>query len=165
MEVNIDGNKNYNIQFKDDHLVIDEEKIFLDHVVLPDGQSHIIYKGKSYLVTIEHFDKNQKTLQVRVGNQHHTVKLKTSLDQLLEKMGIAEESSAKVNILKAPMPGLIIDVMVKEGSKVQKDDPLLILEAMKMENVIKSPGNGQVASIKVGKGESVEKNQVLVTFS
>jgi biotin carboxyl carrier protein len=66
--------------------------------------------------------------------------------------------------IKAPMPGLIFDIKVKEGDEVKKGDAVLILEAMKMENILKSPGDGTVKSIKIKKGQSVEKNQVLIQF-
>jgi biotin carboxyl carrier protein len=62
------------------------------------------------------------------------------------------------------MPGLIIDLRVKEGDQVKAGDPLLILEAMKMENIIKASGDSIVKSLKVKKGETVEKNQVLIEF-
>jgi biotin carboxyl carrier protein len=62
------------------------------------------------------------------------------------------------------MPGLIIDLKVKDGDQVKAGDPLLILEAMKMENIIKSPGDATVKSVKVRMGEGVEKNQVLIEF-
>jgi biotin carboxyl carrier protein len=79
-------------------------------------------------------------------------------------MGMNNGSSGKVNNIKAPMPGLIIDLKVKVGDEVKQNDPLLILEAMKMENIIKSPGDGMVKNVKVKKGESVEKGQVLIEF-
>jgi len=69
-----------------------------------------------------------------------------------------------VNSIKAPMPGLIIDLKVKEGDVVKLNDPLIVLEAMKMENIIKSPGEGTVKVVKVRKGQSVEKSQVLIEF-
>jgi biotin carboxyl carrier protein len=62
------------------------------------------------------------------------------------------------------MPGLIIELKVKNGDVVKPGDTLLILEAMKMENIIKSPGEGVVKTVKIKKGESVEKNQVLIEF-
>jgi biotin carboxyl carrier protein len=62
------------------------------------------------------------------------------------------------------MPGLIVDIKVEAGQEVKKGDPILILEAMKMENIIKSPGDGVVKAIKVNPRDNVEKNQVLIQF-
>ena len=60
------------------------------------------------------------------------------------------------------MPGLIIDILVKEGQAIQKGDQLLILEAMKMENVIKAEGEGIVKSILTEKSKAVDKGQVII---
>jgi biotin carboxyl carrier protein len=90
--------------------------------------------------------------------------MQDKFDLLLEKMGMNASASGKVNNIKAPMPGLIIDLRVKDGDLVKAGDPLLILEAMKMENIIKSPGEGVVKSVKVKKGAGVEKGQVLIEF-
>ena len=83
---------------------------------------------------------------------------------VFEKMGMKNGATGKVNNIKAPMPGLIIDLRVKEGDKVMPGDALLILEAMKMENMIKASAESIVKSVKVKKGDSVEKNQVLIEF-
>ncbi|MCL4121821.1 UNVERIFIED_CONTAM: hypothetical protein GTU68_029708 [Idotea baltica] len=62
------------------------------------------------------------------------------------------------------MPGLIHSISIQEGESVKKGDPILILEAMKMENIIKSPGEGIVNKIHVSPQSSVEKNELLITF-
>jgi biotin carboxyl carrier protein len=62
------------------------------------------------------------------------------------------------------MPGLILEIRVKEGDAVSEDSPLLILEAMKMENVITSPREGVIKSISVKVGETVDKKQLLISF-
>jgi biotin carboxyl carrier protein len=72
--------------------------------------------------------------------------------------------AAKVKEVKAPMPGLVLDIRVVPGQMVQKGDVLLILEAMKMENAIKSATDGVVKQVKAIKGQSVEKNQLMIVF-
>jgi biotin carboxyl carrier protein len=62
------------------------------------------------------------------------------------------------------MPGLVINIVVSEGDAVEKDSPLLILEAMKMENVIKSAAPGIVKRVLATKGVAVEKGSVLIEF-
>jgi biotin carboxyl carrier protein len=67
-------------------------------------------------------------------------------------------------VLKAPMPGLVVRVQVQPGEKVATGDPLVVLEAMKMENELKAGAAGVVKSVRVAPGEAVEKGQVLVEF-
>jgi biotin carboxyl carrier protein len=109
-------------------------------------------------------DLAAKRFTIKINGRHYPVVLKDKFDILLEQMGMNTNAVAKVNHVKAPMPGLIIDLKVKDGDVVKAGDPLLILEAMKMENVIKSPGDATVKSVKVRMGEGVEKNQVLIEF-
>jgi Acetyl/propionyl-CoA carboxylase, alpha subunit len=100
-----------------------------------------------------------------VNGRHYPVILKDKFDVLLEKMGMNSNAGAKVNHVRAPMPGLIISLKVKNGDEVKTGDTLLILEAMKMENIIKAPGDAIVKSVKVSMGQGVEKNQVLIEFN
>ena len=94
----------------------------------------------------------------------YEVKAKDDFDILLDKMGLANLTQTKVNNVKAPMPGLELEIMAEPGQEVEKGTPLLILEAMKMENVLKSPAEGVIKKIEVVKGQAVEKNFVLLTF-
>ncbi|MTI30260.1 acetyl-CoA carboxylase biotin carboxyl carrier protein subunit, partial [Xanthovirga aplysinae] len=125
---------------------------------------HIIKDNKSYKAELVNADKNTKSFLFKINGEQIEVNVKDRFDLLLEKLGMNEAAGSKVHELKAPMPGLILDILVKEGEELQKGDPILILEAMKMENIIKSPGNVEIKSIKAKKGESVEKNQLLVEF-
>ena len=84
------------------------------------------------------------------------------MDELLHELGMDAIASTKVNDLKAPMPGLVLDILVKEGEKINKGDTLIVLEAMKMENSLKAIADATVKKISVKKGNTVEKNQVLV---
>jgi biotin carboxyl carrier protein len=67
-----------------------------------------------------------------------------------------------VGDLKAPMPGLVVDIPVKEGDTVSKGDTLVILEAMKMENALKAVADATVKKIAVTKGQAVDKNTLLI---
>jgi biotin carboxyl carrier protein len=125
---------------------------------------HIIYNNKSYRAEIVKADPQTKTFIIKVNGSVQTVTIKDKFDLLLEKMGMSEATASKINNVKAPMPGLIIDLKIKVGDTVNAGDPLLILEAMKMENVLKSPGAGTIKSIKIKKGDSVEKGQILIEF-
>jgi biotin carboxyl carrier protein len=66
--------------------------------------------------------------------------------------------------VKAPMPGKILEVLVNVGDKVNEDDELLILEAMKMENPIYAPANGTVKDIKVKANDSVDTDQLMIVL-
>jgi len=66
--------------------------------------------------------------------------------------------------VKAPMPGKILDVLVKVGDSVKEDDEIVMLEAMKMENPIYAPADGTVQEVKVKANDSVETEQVLVVI-
>ncbi|MBT7069594.1 MAG: acetyl-CoA carboxylase biotin carboxyl carrier protein subunit, partial [Anaerolineae bacterium] len=65
--------------------------------------------------------------------------------------------------LKAPMPGLVIDIPVTDGQEIAEGDVLLILESMKMQNELKAPRAGVISRIKVAVGESVERRQTLLS--
>ena len=67
-------------------------------------------------------------------------------------------------ILRAPMPGLVVRVLVEPGQEVASGAGLVVLEAMKMENELKAPGAGKVGAIRAEAGQAVEKGQVLVEF-
>jgi acetyl/propionyl-CoA carboxylase alpha subunit len=64
--------------------------------------------------------------------------------------------------LKAPMPGLVISVLVTEGQVVQKGDVLVILESMKMQNELRSPRPGVVQRLRVRPGDRVEQRQTML---
>jgi biotin carboxyl carrier protein len=95
---------------------------------------------------------------VKINNNTYNIKISNELDLLIEEMGLSLGSSQMVNDLKAPMPGLILDVNIKAGDEVKEGDYLLVLEAMKMENTLTAPRDGVVKSVSVQKrGNSREE--------
>jgi biotin carboxyl carrier protein len=132
--------------------------------VIPDGAGkfHILYKNCSYHAELLEVDYAARHYTFRIGGTKLTVKIADHYERLAQQLGLNVGSSHKINAVKAPMPGLVLDVMVTVGQAVQKGDPLLILEAMKMENVIKAAGEGRVKAVKVDKGAAVEKGELLL---
>jgi biotin carboxyl carrier protein len=156
--------KQFEITEADDKLFVNGESVDLNSTQVSDGYFHILLKNKSYRAEVVKVDYSTKAFTFKINGKIYPVVLKNKFDLLLEKMGMSGNATSKVNNIKAPMPGLIIDLRVKEGDQVNTGDTLIILEAMKMENSIKSPGQAQVKSVKVKKGESVEKGQTLIEF-
>ena len=77
-----------------------------------------------------------------------------------------KQTAAAGNVeVKAPIPGVIQEINVKEGQSVKKGDVLFVLEAMKMKNNIIAPQNGSIASINISKGDTVTHGQVLLTIA
>ncbi len=136
----------------------------LDAVNIEHNQFHILHKGQSVKAEVIKTDFLAKKYTVKINNNDYEVKIDDDLDQLIKKLGFDIGATKVVNAIKAPMPGLILEISVTEGQEVQENDPLLILEAMKMENSIVSPRNGKIKSIAAIKGAAVEKGQLLIEF-
>lgn len=113
-------------------------------------------------VLMANFDK--KLYTVKVNNNTFEVNINDILDQQIEALGFEIGASKQVNDIKAPMPGLILEINVEVGQEVKENDVILILEAMKMENVIHSPREGIIKSIQVNERETVDKNTLLIEF-
>jgi len=163
-KVKINGEKEYNIDAQKDSISIDGESMNLDLLKLKEGKFHILYKDQSYNASLLDLNKEEKKVRIKINNNIYDLEIEDQFDQLLQQLGMDNLASAAISQLKAPMPGLVLNVLVEEGQTVNKDDSLLILEAMKMENVLKSPGEATIKKIEVSEKESVEKNQILIEF-
>ncbi len=129
------------------------------------GRFQVLHGGRSYDAEVVSADYVTKQFVLKINGQRIELQAKDRFDQLLERLGLSNATAVQVNELKAPMPGLIVDVRVQPGQAVQKGDPLLVLEAMKMENILKAPTDGTITSIKVALRTNVTKGQVLVQFA
>jgi biotin carboxyl carrier protein len=120
--------------------------------------------GQNHKVHVVRVDLESKQVTLKVNGKRAVVTLTSDLEKLLSNLGMHGSGSLKAANVKAPMPGLIHSIMVQEGQSVVKGEPLLILEAMKMENVIKSPADGLVNKIHAQKGSNVDKGAMLISF-
>ena len=135
-----------------------------DAVSLDLENYHLLSENKSYRGEIIDSDFNAKKYTVSINGNTYQVDIQNDLDLLIKEMGFEVGSSKQVNAIKAPMPGLILEINVSEGQEVQEGDALLILEAMKMENSFYSPRSGTIKSIAIQKGQAVDKGQLLIEF-
>ncbi len=134
----------------------------LDIIRTSGSNYHLLKDNKAYQVQLLSADYLEKRLKIAVNGTTYEIEIEDEYDQQVKEMGLLAVASQKVNFINAPMPGLILDVMVTEGQEVEAGTPLLVLSAMKMENIIVSQGEGVVKSIPVKKDEAVEKGQLVI---
>lgn len=126
-----------------------------DHLLLTDGT-------REYEVWL--VEKDSKYWKLNVDGTEILIEKQERLASLFEKIGFEEESKDKISEIKAPMPGAIVEVLVAKDQEIEINDPLVILEAMKMENIIRATAQGTVSDVLVESGSVVQKNEILVKF-
>jgi len=124
----------------------------------------IVTPNKVHTLRCLNIDRATKEVTLLHQGQKHTLKISEPIDEILASMGLEDALTPKIDFVKAPMPGLVLDVKVHPGDTIKKGETLLILEAMKMENAIKSPIDAVVKSIEVQPQQAVDKNAILVHF-
>ena len=159
-----DAIQKFEIVITDEGFTVNGKAVSWDVSKIQEGYFHILINQQSYRAEVVTRDVTGKRFTIKINGRHYPVVLKDKFDMLLEKLGMNVNTGARVNNVRAPMPGLIVELKVKDGDEVKTGDTLLILEAMKMENIIKAPGDARVKSVRVKMGEGVEKNQVLIEF-
>ena len=137
----------------------------IDIIEVKEGIFHIIKDNKSYNAEVLKANLEEKSFVIRVNGNKYTVQIKDKYDHLLKELGLETLTVSKVKDIKAPMPGLVVDVRHNEGDSVQKGDALVVLQAMKMENILKSPTDAVIKKIHIKKGDAIEKNQIMITFT
>jgi biotin carboxyl carrier protein len=133
-----------------------------DIIKISPTEFNLLKDGRSINASLVEADTSGKKLTIAIEGEVYQVEIADELDQRLEKMGFGAVSGKQVKEIKAPMPGLVLEIGVISGQHVRHGDKLLILEAMKMENSIMIHADATIKNIKVEPGQAVEKGQVLV---
>lgn len=117
------------------------------------GLAKIEVNGTSYMVEVHHDVKQMKTptLVRPVLKEPHK--------------GINKKEGGPKLEVRAPLPGIILEINVKPGDKVVKGQKMLLMEAMKMENEIKAENDGEIVSVKVNQGQSVLQDELLIEMN
>jgi glutaconyl-CoA/methylmalonyl-CoA decarboxylase subunit gamma len=122
--------------------------------------TYILWKNRKYPVEIVRSSQNK--YEILFNDISYTFTVETPFSLQRKKVLSSSRGKIEQEIIKAPMPGKIIDVLVREGSTVLRGEPVLILEAMKMQNEIISPVNGTVVKVTAKANTNVMKDDVLV---
>lgn len=126
----------------------------------PKGFSYIVWKNKKYMLDV--IEKKQNRYTVMVNGVWHSFTVETPVSLKRKRYLEQQADGSSAVSIEAPMPGKIIDIMVEEGTEVKEGEPIIILEAMKMQNEINSHISGTVKTISVKKNEIVMKDDVLI---
>jgi acetyl/propionyl-CoA carboxylase alpha subunit len=158
----VNEQKTKSISIRRGEIAVDGKIFEADISQVSEKEIHIIRNLRSYNVRIIAINRREKTVTMTVNGTKYRTAIKDRLDDLLHSMGMDKAVAQKVSEVKAPMPGLVLRVMAEAGQAIKKGDPLIVLEAMKMENILKSSADAVVKKVSVIKGDKVEKNQVLL---
>jgi biotin carboxyl carrier protein len=158
----VDG-KEFEIEVVDDHHIRIGDRLLKVDFEAISGQPvfSLILDGKSYEAFVYQGDEDWEVL---IRGRQYQVKIEDEREKRLKAAaggGIAEGGEFH---LKAPMPGLVVSVLVEEGQEVKKGQVMLILESMKMQNELKAPRDGVMGRIRVKAGESVEQKQSMLSL-
>lgn len=124
------------------------------------GVAEVQVNGTPYKVEIE----DNKVAAVKVAAPKAAAAPRTATgEKVIAKP--SPKAAGSGSPVKAPLPGVVLDILVQVGQEVKASDTVVNLEAMKMENSIKAGVDGKVASIAVSKGDSVLEGAVLLTIA
>ncbi len=159
-----DHSQDYESFYKDDllHILQDGKETDYDLVALGYGRYSLIKNGKSYLV---HLMRQDDTHHAHVNGNYFALEVEDERARKLKELVKSAHSGPEEFTVKAPIPGFVIKINVKEGDSVVKGDALLILEAMKMENVIKATCDCTIDKIMIKENEAVQQNQDLIKLT
>lgn len=156
------GDRDFDIVIKDDVILVNGKAADVQFHATSGTSYVLILDGESHDIFVEETSPNHYTLTSR--GRPHKVQVKDERDLLLEKYGLASTDQQIEKEVRAPMPGLVLDIKVAEGQVTNSGDSLLVLEAMKMENEIRASTGGTVSRIHVKPGDAVSKNDLLIEF-
>src|SRR6478752_6593276 len=104
--------KTFDIDSNAEETLVNGNPLKWDMVKISEGYFHILHENKSYKAEVVSTDADTKTITIKINGRKYPVQLKDKFDLLLEKMGMSNATTGKINNIKAPMPGLIIDLKV-----------------------------------------------------
>lgn len=152
--------KELHIQSRKDLLTINEEELGFN--IREDGYGRYLIRVEQRTYRVYDVEIDGENVSFTYDGVPVSVNVRDEQALLLEHLGMQQADATREEILKAPMPGRILEMQVSEEQEVRKGQPVAILEAMKMENQIKAPVDGRVVKIFIKHNQNVEKNDALM---
>jgi biotin carboxyl carrier protein len=143
-----------------EEITINSKKTDIKIFESDDGFTYLVYKNKKYLVEIT--EKNQNKYTVMINGVSYSFTVESPISYLRKKYLAKHQITNKIEQIIAPMPGKIIELLVEENAEIKEGEPIVILEAMKMQNEINSHVAGKVKKIHVKQFDSVAKDELII---
>ena len=156
------GERSFDLTLDDGQLRIDGEAVAHTFEQTGPNSYLLLLDGRSVPVVIEPAGKGR--VRVTLDGRTMEVQVKDERALLLERFGLDDATDSAAREIHAPMPGLVLSVLVEPGQEVAAGDGLVVLEAMKMENELRAASDGVVKTVHATPGEAVGKNALLVEF-
>jgi pyruvate carboxylase subunit B len=139
---------------------VDGQEIEVESGAAGPQTMHLLIDGVSRVVTLENLGENR--FRATVNGHVMEAGVRDARALLLERYGMANGVEAVGRTVRAPMPGLVVRVLVTAGDVVEAGQGVVVLEAMKMENELKAPSAGTVGAVHARVGTAVGKNDLLL---
>lgn len=156
------GERTFDVAFQDGRLAVNGEAVTYRFGRIAGGYVSLLIEGQSVPATVERLGDGR--LRVTMAGRPVEVRVQNEKDLLLERFGFEQAGAGTEREVRAPMPGLVLSVLVEPGHTVEAGDGLLVLEAMKMENELRAKAGGVVQAVHVQPGEAVGKNALLLVL-
>lgn len=158
------GDQQFEVEIKADQQIrVENQQLTADFQSVADQPVYsLILDGDSFEASIY---ATETGFQVLVQGQLFEVQVEDERQQRLRQSSSTPQIRSGDIHIKAPMPGIVINILVEEGQNVAQGDNVIILESMKMQNEIKAPRDGTVNRLRVNAGESVDQNQIMLILS
>lgn len=154
------GNNEYEVEIEQDQIQVDGVPVTID--LQQSGMTELysmIFDGASHELLIE---SDRFNYNVTLYGEQYQIQVEDERSRRLNAGRLVVTDASTNAMIVAPIPGLVVKVLVRVGDQVSENQPLIILEAMKMENEIRAQRSGSVKSIEVEAGQRVEQNSPLI---
>lgn len=150
------GNRDYVVDVLDDQVAVDGKPIQASLTPLNSG-GLVLLRNENRARELHVRSQGNSAYAVMVNGRHLVAQVEKGDGKSRKR-----NQQQAAGTISAPMPGMVVDVLVKEGQRVNSGEPLVILESMKMQMQLRSPFSGQVSKVSVQTRSQVEKGTLLV---